>query len=179
MDRAWGGSCEFWLHLDFIAAQFSAADAPLRLDAMSWASPTWSVYANVKSRLILILIHRLRQLVSMSTQRARGRGINPDCCCYLRTVASCVLAGHWRGSSSLNKSQNHLKTQSTNIYNFIDSLLVQDVHSYFVNQKGKKQTVRWFMFRHACIWNDNLFFFLMGTTNSMEYCSVQPSLKCL
>ena len=63
------GSCEFWLHLDFIAAQFSMAAAPLRLDAMSWAGPTWSACANVKSRLILILIHRLRQLVSMSTMR--------------------------------------------------------------------------------------------------------------
>lgn len=29
-------------------------------------------------------------------------------------------------------------TINTNIYNFIDSLLVQDVHSYFVNQKRKK-----------------------------------------
>lgn len=40
---------------------------------------------------------------------------------------------------------------STNIYNFIDSLLVQDVHSYFVTQKGENKPYNDSCFRHACM----------------------------
>ena len=56
---------------------------------------------------------------------------------------------------------------STNIYNFIDSLLVQDVHSYFVNQKGGKtnRTMIHVLGMLAC----EMVIIQIGTTDPMEY----------
>lgn len=55
-----------------------------------------------------------------------------------------------------NKFQKYFKTQ---IQIFITLLIVYlyKMYIHIWESKGEKQTVRWFMFRHACIWNDNHF----------------------
>lgn len=75
----------------------------------------------------------------------------------------CITPGF---SCSLTSLNSIFLKSCTNIYNFIDSLLVQDVHSYFVTQKGKKNK----LYDDSCLGMlaYEMVIILMGTTNSMD-----------
>lgn len=162
------GGTRFELHLEFTAARF-----PSLASRSDW---TWrAALANtthcvsVSSRLTVISTHRLTAehdaLCDIQRAYASASGAKGQVIC-LNGISVKLCFFHMQ----------RFENPSTNIYNFIDSLLVQDVHSYFVNSKGENKPYddSWLgMLAYEMI------IILMGTTNSMEYCSVQPSLKCL